>query len=55
MSWAGGARPRPRGHWCEGNPAILVVFDVGYDVTRLAWLLADLPAELLKTRRERAG
>jgi hypothetical protein len=35
------------GHWCEGDPAILVVFDAGYDVTRLAWLLADLPAELL--------
>ncbi len=35
------------GHWCEGDPAILVVFDAGYDVTRLAFLLADLPAELL--------
>jgi DDE superfamily endonuclease len=35
------------GHWTEGDPAILVVFDAGYDVTRLAWLLADLPAELL--------
>ena len=35
------------GHWKEGDPAILVVFDAGYDVTRLAWLLADLPAELL--------
>jgi DDE superfamily endonuclease len=35
------------GHWREGDPAILVVFDAGYDVTRLAWLLADLPAELL--------
>jgi hypothetical protein len=34
------------GHWREGDPAILVVFDAGYDVTRLAWLLADLPAEL---------
>jgi hypothetical protein len=31
----------------EGDPDILVVFDAGYDVTRLAWLLADLPAELL--------
>jgi len=31
----------------EGDPAILVVFDAGYDVTRLAFLLADLPAELL--------
>jgi DDE superfamily endonuclease len=35
------------GHWAEGDPAILVVFDAGYDVTRLAWLLADLPVELL--------
>jgi hypothetical protein len=35
------------GHWQEGDPAILVVFDAGYDVTRLAYLLADLPAELL--------
>jgi hypothetical protein len=35
------------GHWCEGNQRILVVFDAGYDVTRLAWLLADLPVELL--------
>jgi DDE superfamily endonuclease len=35
------------GHWHEGDPAILVVFDAGYDVTRLAYLLADLPAELL--------
>jgi hypothetical protein len=35
------------GHWTEGDPAILVIFDAGYDVTRLAYLLADLPAELL--------
>ena len=35
------------GHWREGDPRILVVFDAGYDVTRLAWLLADLPVELL--------
>jgi hypothetical protein len=35
------------GQWREGDPAILVVFDAGYDVTRLAWLLADLPVELL--------
>jgi hypothetical protein len=31
----------------EGDPDILVVFDAGYDVTRLAYLLADLPVELL--------
>jgi hypothetical protein len=35
------------GHWDEGDPAILVVFDAGYDVTRLSFLLGDLPAELL--------
>src|SRR5215471_4431161 len=34
-------------HWAAGDPAILVIFDAGYDVTRLAWLLADLPVELL--------
>ena len=35
------------GHWREGDLRILVVFDAGYDVTRLAWLLADLPVDLL--------
>ncbi len=35
------------GHWREGDPAILVIFDAGYDVTRLAFLLADLPVEVL--------
>ena len=35
------------GHWREGNPVILVVFDAGYDVARLSFLLADLPVELL--------
>jgi len=35
------------GHWRQGDPRILVVFDAGYDVTRLAWLLADLPVDLL--------
>ena len=35
------------GHWAEGDPGILVVFDAGYDVTRLTWLLADQPVELL--------
>ena len=37
------ARLIAAGHWREGDPAILVIFDAGYDVTRLAWLLADLP------------
>ena len=35
------------GHWREGDLPILVVFDAGYDVTRLTWLLAELPVELL--------
>jgi DDE superfamily endonuclease len=39
------------GHWHDGDPPILVIFDAGYDVARLAWLLADLPAEVLGRRR----
>jgi hypothetical protein len=35
------------GHWREGDPAILVVFDAGYDPMRLACRLADLPVEIL--------
>src|SRR5437868_1116805 len=35
------------GHWHEGDLPILVIFDAGYDLTRLAWLLADLPAQVL--------
>jgi hypothetical protein len=35
------------GHWQAGDPDMLTVFDVGYDVTRLAWLLADLPVRVL--------
>jgi hypothetical protein len=35
------------GHWYEGDPPILVIFDAGYDVTRLSFLLGDLPTELL--------
>jgi hypothetical protein len=34
------------GHWRAGDADILVVFDAGYDVTRLAWLLRDLPVQL---------
>ena len=34
------------GHWHDGDPDILVVFDAGYDLTRLAWLLRDLPVEV---------
>ena len=28
------------GQWKEGDPDIIIVFDAGYDLTRLAWLLA---------------
>ena len=35
------------GHWRAGDQPVLVVFDAGYDVTRLSFLLADLPVELL--------
>jgi DDE superfamily endonuclease len=35
------------GHWRAGDPDMLIVFDAGYDVTRLAWLLKDLPTEVL--------
>jgi len=35
------------GHWREGDPAILVIFDAGYDPMRLAYRLADLPVEIL--------
>jgi hypothetical protein len=34
------------GHWRGGDPDIMVVFDSGYDLTRLAWLLRDLPVEV---------
>ena len=34
------------GHWRDGDPDILAVFDSGYDLTRLAWLLRDLPVEV---------
>ena len=35
------------GHWTQGDPDILVVFDAGYDIARLTHLLADLPVQLL--------
>jgi DDE superfamily endonuclease len=34
------------GAWREGDRDIIVVLDCGYDVIRLAWLLADLPVVL---------
>src|SRR3954451_10447803 len=35
------------GQWRPGDPAILVVLDSGYDVCRLAFVLADLPIQLI--------
>jgi hypothetical protein len=35
------------GHWRAGGEDILVVLDSGYDTARLAWLLSDLPVEIL--------
>ncbi len=35
------------GHWRDGDPAILVIFDAGYEPARLAWLLADLPVQVI--------
>jgi hypothetical protein len=40
-------RLREAGQHHDGDPDILVVLDAGYDVCRLAFLLADLPVELL--------
>jgi hypothetical protein len=35
------------GHWRDGDLPVLVIFDAGYDLARLAWLLADLPVQVL--------
>jgi DDE superfamily endonuclease len=40
------ARLIAAGHWRAGDPDIMAVFDAGYDLTRLAWLLDDLPVEV---------
>ncbi len=40
------ARLRPAGHGSPGDPPMLVVLDAGYDVCRLAHLLAELPLQL---------
>ena len=40
------ARIIAAGHRHDGDPDILVVLDAGYDLTRLAWLLRDLPVEV---------
>lgn len=35
------------GQWQAGDPAIVIVSDAGYDVTRLTWVLRDLPVEMV--------
>jgi len=40
-------RLRAAGQYRDGDLPIRIVFDSGYDGTRLAWLLADLPVQLL--------
>jgi len=40
-------RLREAGQWREGDPPVLVVFDAGYDIVRLAWLLGDLPVQVV--------
>jgi DDE superfamily endonuclease len=35
------------GHWKPGDPDVLIVCDAGYDLARLAYLLTDLPVEVL--------
>src|SRR4051812_50052453 len=40
-------RLQTTGHWAAGDPPMLVVLDAGYDVHRLAYLLADLPIQLI--------
>jgi hypothetical protein len=35
------------GQWTQTDPDVLIVFDAGYDITRLAYLLGDLPVQLV--------
>lgn len=35
------------GQWRTGDPDVLIVFDAGYDLARLAFLLTDLPVEIV--------
>jgi DDE superfamily endonuclease len=39
------------GQWAEGDQDILLIVDAGYDVPRLAFLLADLPVQVLGRMR----
>ena len=35
------------GQWRHGDPDVLVMFDAGYDLARLAFLLADMPVDVM--------
>jgi len=39
------------GHWRPGDADVLIVADAGYDGPRLAWLLRDLPVQVLARMR----
>lgn len=39
------------GQWQPGDPDVLVVADAGYDAPHLAFLLADLPVQVLARMR----
>lgn len=45
------ARLIDAGHWKSGDPDVWVVADAGYDAPRLAWLLRDLPVQVLARMR----
>jgi hypothetical protein len=45
------ARLIAAGQWRPGDPDILIVADAGYDAPRLAWLLRDLPVQVLARMR----
>jgi DDE superfamily endonuclease len=43
------------GHWKPGDPPVIVVADAGYNASRLAWLLRDLPVVLaVRVRADRS-
>jgi hypothetical protein len=42
------------GHWKPGDPAVIIAADAGYNASRLAWLLRDLPVVLaVRVRSDR--
>ncbi|MGW5434861.1 transposase [Streptomyces sp. NPDC004059] len=43
------------GQWQEGDPDVLVIADAGYGAPRLAFLLQDLPVQVLARMRSERG